>query len=180
VFASGLEPAAYRGCEIALERFHFDFNTVQEATMLTFTGNCMIVPWDFSEMALNALKTSVAMVSDRSKIKVVHVGQIPTATEPTVIWDTITEQSIQEYASQNFQKTVAEHAELSGLELVTLFGDPGFAITDYAQEIGAELIVISSHGRRGLTRLFMGSVAERVVRLAHVPVLVLRGPAESK
>ncbi len=148
--------------------------------MLTFSGNCMIVPWDFSDMALNALKTSVAMVSDRSKIKVVHVGQIPTATEPTVIWDTITEQSIQDYASQNFQKTIAEHADLAGLELVTLFGDPGFAITDYAQEIGAELIVISSHGRRGLSRLFMGSVAERVVRLAHVPVLVLRGPAESE
>lgn len=148
--------------------------------MLTFSGNCMIVPWDFSDMALNALKTSVAMVTDRSKIKVVHVGQIPTATEPTVIWDTITEQSIQEYASQNFQKTIAEHADLAGLELVTLFGDPGFAITDYAQEIGAELIVISSHGRRGLSRLFMGSVAERVVRLAHVPVLVLRGPAESE
>lgn len=147
--------------------------------MLKFTGNCLLVPWDFSDMALAALKSSAAMVSDRSKLKVVHVGQIPTATEPTVIWDTVTEQSIQEYASQNFRKTIADHPDLAGLELITLFGDPGFAITDYAQEIGAELIVISSHGRRGLSRLFMGSVAERVVRLAQVPVLVLRGPAEA-
>lgn len=148
--------------------------------MLKFTGNCLIVPWDFSEMALSALKTSVAMVDDRAKIKVVHVGQIPTATEPTVIWDTITEQTIQEYATKSFQKTIAEHPELSGLEFVTLFGDPGFAITDYAQEVAAELIVISSHGRRGLSRLFMGSVAERVVRLAQVPVLVLRGPVDGE
>lgn len=147
--------------------------------MLKFTGNCLLVPWDFSDMALAALKSSAAMVSDRSKLKVVHVGQIPTATEPTVIWDTVTEQSIQEYASQNFRKTIADHPDLAGLELITLFGDPGFAITDYAQEIGADLIVISSHGRRGLSRLFMGSVAERVVRLAQVPVLVLRGPAEA-
>lgn len=148
--------------------------------MLKFTGNCLVVPWDFSDMALAALKTSAAMVDDRSKLKIIHVGQIPTATEPTVIWDTITEQSIQEFAAKNFQKTIAEHPELAGLELITLFGDPGFAITDYAQEINAELIVISSHGRRGLSRLFMGSVAERVVRLAQVPVLVLRGPAESE
>ena len=147
--------------------------------MLKFTGNCLLVPWDFSDMALAALKTSAAMVTDRSKLKVVHVGQIPTATEPTVIWDTVTEQSIQEYAAQNFRKTIAEHPELGGLELITLFGDPGFAITDYAQEVGAELIVISSHGRRGLSRLFMGSVAERVVRLAQVPVLVLRGSSDS-
>lgn len=148
--------------------------------MLKFTGKCLLVPWDFSEMALAALKTSVAMVDDRAKIKVVHVGQIPTSTEPTVIWDTITEQSIQEYSAKSFQKTVADHPELSGLELTTLFGDPGFAITDYAQEVAAELIVISSHGRRGLSRLFMGSVAERVVRLAQVPVLVLRGPTDGE
>jgi len=120
----------------------------------------------------------VALVDDRAKIKIIQVGQIPTTTKQKVIWDTITEQSIQEYASKSFQKTVADHPELSGLELVTLFGDPGFAITDYAQEIAAELIVISSHGRRGLSRLFMGSVAERVVRLAQVPVLVLRGPSD--
>ncbi|MFN9878143.1 MAG: universal stress protein, partial [Planctomycetota bacterium] len=61
--------------------------------MLKFTGNCLLVPWDFSDMALAALKTSMAMVSDCSKVKVVHVGLIPTATEPTVIWDTVTEQT---------------------------------------------------------------------------------------
>ena len=44
----------------------------------------------------------------------------------------------------------------------------------FAEELDAGLIVISSHGRTGVPRLFMGSVAERVVRHAHCPVLVLR------
>ena len=48
------------------------------------------------------------------------------------------------------------------------------APASFAQEKHAELIVIPSHGRTGITRLLIGSVAERVVRLAHCPVLVLR------
>jgi nucleotide-binding universal stress UspA family protein len=55
-----------------------------------------------------------------------------------------------------------------------LLGEPAHGIADYAQDKKAELIVIPSHGRTGITRLLIGSVAERVVRLAHCPVLVLR------
>ena len=47
-------------------------------------------------------------------------------------------------------------------------------ISHYAQVHGIDLIVLPSHGRTGLARLMIGSVAERVVRLAHCPVLVLR------
>lgn len=145
--------------------------------MLKFTGQILIVPWDFSEMSLQALQTALKMVDDPRKIRVVHVGQVPTSTEPSVIWDTITEQSIQEYAARKFRETVGNHPELSGLELTTLFGDPGIALADFARDQQADLIVIASHGRTGLTRLLLGSVAERVVRLASVPVLVLRDPS---
>ena len=55
------------------------------------------------------------------------------------------------------------------------FGDPGNQIVDFAERISAELIVIPSHGRTGIERLLLGSVAERVARLAPCPVLVLRG-----
>jgi nucleotide-binding universal stress UspA family protein len=54
------------------------------------------------------------------------------------------------------------------------FGDPGREIAAHAEELHAELIVMPSHGRTGLSRLFIGSVAERVVRLAHCPVLILK------
>ncbi|KAF1020777.1 MAG: putative universal stress protein [Paracidovorax wautersii] len=49
-------------------------------------------------------------------------------------------------------------------------------ILDTAKEIGADLIVMSSHGRQGLEKLLLGSEALRVLGRASVPVLVVRGP----
>ena len=54
------------------------------------------------------------------------------------------------------------------------FGDPGREIAGFAETLHAELIVMPSHGRTGLSRFLIGSVAERVVRLAHCPVLILK------
>ena len=53
-------------------------------------------------------------------------------------------------------------------------GDPADAITHMAQEQKADLIVMGTHGRTGLAHVFMGSVAEKVVRHASCPVLVIR------
>ena len=63
---------------------------------------------------------------------------------------------------------------ITGAVQVIRLGDPGFAITDYAREQEAELIVIPSHGFHGMNRLLLGSVADRVIRYADCPVLVLR------
>lgn len=52
----------------------------------------------------------------------------------------------------------------------------GDAIVDFAKEIEADLIVIPTHGRKGFSRLVLGSVAERVVRLAHCDVHIVRIP----
>ncbi|MCP6770051.1 universal stress protein, partial [Klebsiella pneumoniae] len=64
--------------------------------------------------------------------------------------------------------------QYAGIQTAVLRGEPAHGIANYAQEKGIELIVIPSHGRTGITRLLIGSVAERVVRLAHCPVMVLR------
>ncbi len=53
-------------------------------------------------------------------------------------------------------------------------GHPADEIVQLASEIDADLIVVGTHGRRGFRRLILGSVAERVLRLAHCPVLVVR------
>jgi len=53
-------------------------------------------------------------------------------------------------------------------------GDARDIIPSVAEEIGADLIVIGTHGRRGLSRALLGSVAEYVVRTSHVPVLTVR------
>ena len=53
-------------------------------------------------------------------------------------------------------------------------GDPSTEIVQLAADLDASLVVIGTHGRRGIRRLVMGSVAETVVRLAPCPVLVVR------
>lgn len=55
-----------------------------------------------------------------------------------------------------------------------LIGNPALKIADLAEQLGTDLIIIPSHGRSGLQRLFLESVTEKVLRLAHCPVLVLR------
>ena len=57
-----------------------------------------------------------------------------------------------------------------------VFGPPYLAITDAAQRHAADLIVLATHGRTGLVHLLLGSVAERVARLATCPVLTVRVP----
>lgn len=63
---------------------------------------------------------------------------------------------------------------------VTLSTDPAAEILDEARDQGADMIVLSTHARRGLTRLLLGSVADRVLRGAAVPVLLCRHPAEPR
>jgi nucleotide-binding universal stress UspA family protein len=56
---------------------------------------------------------------------------------------------------------------------------PAVAVAQLASDLEADMIVIGTHGRQGLRRLIIGSVAEAVVRLAEVPVLVVRPKAAS-
>lgn len=57
--------------------------------------------------------------------------------------------------------------------------DPAAAILEAARANQADLIVLTTHARRGLDRLVHGSVAHEVLKHAEVPVLLLRGPAEA-
>ena len=70
----------------------------------------------------------------------------------------------------------AEKAQDNGVKagFVQRIGSPGKALCQQAQEIDADLIVMLSHGRKGVSRFLMGSVAEQVVRLSHCPVLILK------
>ncbi len=70
----------------------------------------------------------------------------------------------------------AASAEGIPAEFRLVEGKAAEAICETAEEVGADLIVVGSHGRTGVKRFFLGSVAERVVRLAKVSVLVARAP----
>jgi nucleotide-binding universal stress UspA family protein len=58
-----------------------------------------------------------------------------------------------------------------------IVGTPAKGIAEYAREQGADLIVMGTHGRRGVSHALLGSVAERVLRTAPCPVLTIRRPA---
>jgi len=63
---------------------------------------------------------------------------------------------------------------------VVRFGEPAQEIVACAEEAGCDVIVVGTHGRRGLTRWLLGSVAEKLVRSSHVPVLTVRAePTEA-
>ena len=76
-------------------------------------------------------------------------------------------------------QAIVERGRREGVPIRCLIweGDPGESIVEAAEAEGVDLIVVGSHGRRGIDRFFMGSVSERVVRTAPVPVLVARSPA---
>ena len=59
-------------------------------------------------------------------------------------------------------------------EILTRVGDAAKSILETAEKVGAELIVMATHGRSGVRRLVLGSVTEKVVRAAACPVLVVR------
>ncbi|WP_144906250.1 universal stress protein [Halobellus captivus] len=71
---------------------------------------------------------------------------------------------------------VADRARASGVDVDTavIRGAPYRAILDRIDAVDADLVVMGSHGRRGLERYLLGSTTERVLRLSAVPVLVLR------
>lgn len=77
--------------------------------------------------------------------------------------------------AESFTKSVTDRALEAGLEVVreVRWGDPAPAILSYAVEEGVELVVLGTHGRTGYERYLLGSVAEKVVRMAPMPVLTI-------
>ena len=132
----------------------------------------VIVPVDFSDESLAAVSEALQLVDCAEHLHVVHVLPILEPTEPSLRW-TIDDAGRQLHAQQALDERIADLC-FAGCKKVVLFGDPGHEIADYAQSVAADLIVMPSHGRTGIKRLLIGSVAERVIRLSHCPVLVLR------
>jgi len=70
----------------------------------------------------------------------------------------------------------ADRRELRAETAMRTSNSPADAIVHYAKEAGVDVIVMGTHGRRAFARMLLGSVAERVVRLAPCPVLTVRHP----
>jgi nucleotide-binding universal stress UspA family protein len=86
---------------------------------------------------------------------------------------------IRDMLGEEGQRALERVAELAAdadvpVESVVLDGSPSREVVRYAEEEGCDLVVMGTHGRGGIDRLLLGSVAERVVRACKVPVLTVR------
>ena len=134
---------------------------------------CVVVPIDFSEESFGAVDAALSMVETPTQIHVIHVLPVLSPGEPGVMWDTLNDESRNQHAVEQLTGRLSD-PKYQGIHVTSVVGDPGHQVADHAAALSAELIVMPSHGRTGLTRLLIGSVAERVIRLAHCPVLVMR------
>lgn len=138
-------------------------------------------PSDFSRASGAALVRAVAMAkADRAQLLLVHVlaPPVPIAGEGYIspkVYDDL-EASAHAYGQKRLGALAAK-ARKAGVKAATLLLD-GVAheqIARAARSKKADLIVIGTHGRTGLAKFFLGSVASRVVAAAPCPVLTVRG-----
>lgn len=133
----------------------------------------IVVPVDFSDESIAAIDTALDMVESASAVHLIHVLPEMSAAEPGIVWEMVDDGTRMDHAEDALRSRLTD-AKYEGIDVAITIGDPGQSIADFAASANAELIVLPSHGRTGLQRLLIGSVAERVVRLSHCPVLVLR------
>ena len=140
--------------------------------MVLFSKDRILVPIDFSEASFKALEETLAFAEASTAVHAIHVLSPLEPTEPGIVWQEIDTNQRKENVQKAFvEKFPDQHGKVT---FAVDVGKPGAQIIDYAEQQDIGLIVMPSRGRTGLTRFFLGSVTERVMRFAHCPVLVLR------
>ena len=132
-------------------------------------------PTDFSDRSEYAFRLACSLARDYSaRLVVLHV-----VSPPVVIYgEGVVPPEPEAFRAEAQEKLNRLEAPAPGvgMERRLTEGDPVAEILRLAQESGADLIVLGTHGRTGLGRLLMGSVAEQVVRGAPCSVLVVKMP----
>lgn len=132
----------------------------------------VLAPIDLVEDNFESLDTALEF-ADAKAVHALYVLPDLSPLEMGELWTMVNDDSRIRQAKIAMKERLADPKYANIVHDVRM-GDPGGAIAEAAKELGADLIVIPSHGRTGIARMFLGSVAERVIRLAHCPVLVLR------
>lgn len=147
------------------------------------TWNKIIYPTDFSSAAEAAFDTAQRLARDsESLLLIVHVVEPVVAATPGTVAPPVTlggtdlsdtqQQAIDE-AREELQKVVPSDPAIR-FEHRLIDGLASDGILNLVDEEQADLIIMGTHGRTGLKRLLMGSIAEKIVRHASCPVLTLR------
>lgn len=145
----------------------------------------ILLPTDGSELSLEAIKAGIDLAKTQSATVTVYH-----ALEPFPLYfhggsKQLTPDLVQrlereaQEAGERLAGEAARLAEQAGVEVnadVDRPNSPAEGIVDAAKRLGCDLIFMASHGRSGLQRLLLGSVAQKVVVRSEVPVLVYRSP----
>lgn len=142
----------------------------------------ILVPIDFSEYANAVVEWAAHLAEEhQSEIVLLHVYHLPVefrqvegAYLPADFWTSMKEESKEQLARYG------DRLRERGLDVkeVTREGYPATAIEEEISEVNADLVVIGSRGRTGLSHLLLGSIAERVVQKAPCPVLTVKAHAD--
>jgi nucleotide-binding universal stress UspA family protein len=152
----------------------------------------LLVGVDFSELADRALHEGFAQASQRPNSEVHALSVLPVAEDPgyaVSLYAALEEKPILDTAIQRLRahvelelerfRTAHQNASLDFRVIShVLIDTSAHGIVELASVLGAHLIVIGTHNRKGLNRFLLGSVAEETVRTAPCPVLVIPAPTE--
>ncbi|GMV44077.1 MAG: universal stress protein [Myxococcales bacterium] len=139
----------------------------------------ILYPTDFSAPSRTALDFALSFADQMgARLDLLHVLKLPTFVpaipgEPPVYMPQTAVSSMKELYRTELERLTDQTREGSVTYNVTIGGNPGQAIAEYAQEQALDLVVMPSHGHGGLHNLFFGSTAEATVRLSPAPVLVV-------
>lgn len=140
----------------------------------------MLLPVDGSEVSNHAAEQGLMLAKALgSRVILQYVIDISIVTLPDAEMGISNIDAIRKSFTEQGNKVIAAFSASAGemgvgFEAVITEGDVHDEILKMAEEKGAELIVMGTHGRRGLNRLLLGSVAESVTKRANCPVLLIR------
>ena len=142
-----------------------------DLTVPVFKLRKILVPTDFSEHSNKALEYAVAFAKQfGAELMLVHVVR-PYPVGPEMAPVDI--ESIQD-AKTELEGLRTRIDQVVHCQTVLRTGDPRVEIISAARELDVDLIIVSTHGRTGLAHLVLGGTAEKIVRHAQCPVLVVR------
>lgn len=139
------------------------------------------VPIDGSETSARALQEAIKLADSKAQLRLVHVVEdiYPLDAESYSFVDYAALQEAVRHTAERTLALAAKKVQQSGKSAETALLEAGGervanVLESDARHWQADLIVIGTHGRSGLSRLLLGSVAEGVLRVASVPVLLVR------
>ena len=142
----------------------------------------ILVPTDFTETSDKALDFAIELAQKfDASITVMHAFEIPVIGFPdgALVATADIASRIQEAGRAGLDAAVTARASRGvKIESVLREGPAEDEIKAVAEDTKADLIVIGTHGRRGIARALLGSVAENVIRTVKIPVLAIHGPRD--